>query len=370
MVKRKSPRSWPAQFRHRVQTLRGRMKREMLDAMLISCPQDIRYLTGFSGEDSWALVTSSSVTVLSDRRFEEELATECSYVRRLMRKKALAEELGRITKRQATRRLGFQADHLTVAGRKAVARHVGARRLRETSRWLIEQRSVKDATELPPLRKAIDIQQKALRQVLRKIKPGMTEKQVCALLEYTMRTLGADGPSFGTIIAAGSNSSIPHYRPGDVKIRAGSPILIDFGALYRGYHSDMTRVVAFDRFPKKISEIYEIVREAQQAGIEAIRPGVALKDVDAAARKVIRKAGYGRQFGHSLGHGIGLEIHEEPRLSWISDGELQAGQVVTIEPGIYLPGIGGVRLEDDVLVTDRGYRNLCSLPTDLEFAII
>jgi Xaa-Pro aminopeptidase len=370
MVKKKSSRRWPDHLSDRLRRLRGRMAEQKLDALLINCPQDIRYLTGFSGEDSWALITGRNVVILSDRRFEEELSADAPYARALMRRKSLAQELGKLVQGQRVRKVGFQAEHLTVAGRRAIVKHIAASKLRETSGWLLQLRSIKTAEELPPLRKAIDIQQRALKQTLRRIRPGMTEKRVCAMLEYAMRELGADGPSFGTIIAAGANSSIPHYRPGDVKIKSRSPILIDFGALYRGYHSDMTRVVAFDAFPRKIAEIYQIVREAQQAGIEAIRPGVPLKDVDAAARKVIQKAGYGRQFGHSLGHGIGLEIHEEPRLSWLSTGELEPGHVVTVEPGIYLPGIGGVRLEDDVLVTERSYRNLCSLPTDLESAII
>jgi len=367
---RKRSRRWPEHLKVRVDRLRGKMSHASVDALLVNYPPDIRYLTGFSGEDSWALITRHGVIIFSDRRFEEELAVHAPHARAIMRKKSLSEELGKLVRSQKLRRIGFQAEHMTVAGRKSILKHIPARRLRETSRWVIEQRSVKDLTEMPPLRRAIDIQQRALMQTLPQIRPGMTEKQVCALLEFTMRNLGADGPSFATIIAAGANSSVPHYRPGDVKIRPRSPILIDFGAVYRGYHSDMTRVIAIGGFPKKIAEIYNIVREAQLAGIEAIRPGARLKDVDAAARQVIKKAGYGKQFGHSLGHGIGLEIHEEPRLSHLSEGQLQPGQVVTVEPGIYLPGVGGVRLEDDVLVTERGYRNLCSLPTDLESAII
>ncbi|MDH3583872.1 MAG: aminopeptidase P family protein, partial [Phycisphaerae bacterium] len=205
---------------------------------------------------------------------------------------------------------------------------------------------------------------------LAEVKPGMTEQEVAARLEYHMRCGGADGPSFPIIVGAGANGSIPHYMPGRARVKKHGTILIDFGARYRGYCSDMTRVVALGRMPRKLAEIYKIVLNAQLAGIDAIGPGVPLKKVDAAARAVIDGAGYAKHFRHGLGHGIGLEIHEEPRLSARSRGELQPGQVVTVEPGIYLPGVGGVRLEDDILVTDRGHRNLCRLPKSLESAII
>ncbi len=346
------------------------MARKKLDAFLINFPQDTRYLTGFSGEDSWMVVTPRSVTLLSDRRFEEELAVHTPYVKAVMRKKSLASELGQMVRRHRVRALGIQSEHMTLATQKAITKEVPSRILKTTFDWLVEQRSVKDVAEVEIIRQAAQIQEQAFGRMLKKIKAGMTEKQVCAILEFEMKSLGADGPSFSTIIAAGPNSSIPHYRPGEVKIERNQPLLVDFGAVYKGYCSDMTRVVVLGRFPAKIREIYKIVREAMLAGIAAVRPGANLKEVDAAARKIIQKAGYGKQFGHGLGHGIGLEIHEEPRLSWLAKGRLKPGQVVTVEPGIYLPGLGGVRLEDDLLVTESGHRNLCSLPTDLESAMI
>ncbi|HEX7010598.1 MAG TPA: M24 family metallopeptidase, partial [Phycisphaeraceae bacterium] len=188
---------------------------------------------------------------------------------------------------------------------------------------------------------------------------------------YQMRKLGADGPSFPTIVAADASASLPHAIPGPRKLRKNGIVLIDWGARWGGYCSDLTRVVALGRMPPKLREIYQIVLDAQLAAIDAIAPGKPLKEVDAAARRLIERAGYGRQFGHSLGHGIGLDIHEMPTLSPRSDkGELEPGHVVTVEPGIYLPGIGGVRIEDDVLVTPRGAQVLSRLPKDLKSAMI
>ena len=369
-TRRKYSRKWPAVYVGRLRELRKRMSDNKLDAFLLTNPTDIFYLTGFSGEDSWALVNAGSVTALSDRRFEEELALKTPHLIAVMRKKSLTEELKKVSRKHRLRRIGFQSDYTTVKQRKEIAKGIGGKKLRDTADWMITLRKTKNDAEVRCIETAVRIQERAFRAMLREIKPGMTERQATAILEFNMKKLGADGTSFGTIVAAGANSSIPHYRAGDVKIKKGSPILFDFGARYRGYCSDMTRVIAFDRFPSKIEKIYRIVRDAYLAGIDAVRPGAHLKDVDAVARKVIEKAGYGKAFGHSLGHGIGLDIHEEPRLAKLSKGQLEPGNVVTIEPGIYLPGVGGVRIEDDILVTSKGHRNLCSLPTDLESAII
>ncbi len=363
-------RNWPEHLENRLAKLRGRIAESGADAMLISNPYDIRYLTGFGGEDSWAVIGPKDVTVLSDRRFEEELTVHTPYVRAVMRKNSLSEELGKVAKRHRMRKIAVQAEHVTLSQRRSIVKHLKKTSLPLTDGWLLQQRAIKDAREVAMIEEAIAIQQEAFKKLLPQIKVGMTERQVCAILEFTMRKLGADGPAFKTIVGAGPNSSIPHYHPGDFKIEKNQPLLIDFGAVKHGYHSDMTRVVVIGKLSKRMAEVYNVVRESQLAGIAAIGPGKSLKDVDKAARDVIKRAGYGKQFGHSLGHGLGLQIHEEPRLSWAAKGELQAGHVVTVEPGVYLPGVGGVRLEDDVLVTPIGGRPLCSLPTDLNSAMI
>ncbi|MBI1372913.1 MAG: M24 family metallopeptidase [Phycisphaera sp.] len=361
---------WPSDLLARVRSLRDRFGEKKLDAFLISSQEDIRYLTGFPAEDACALVTGRGVVIISDRRFEEDLSGTYAYAASVMRKKNLTDELKKLGERYKIKRLGVQAEHVTLAARKAIAKGFGAKSIVETSGWLLDQRSVKDDGEVKLLRKAVAIQEKALTQLLTELKPGMTEKQISARLEYLFLEFGGDGTAFKTIVGAGANSSVPHYFPADVKLKKNSPLLIDSGVWYRGYRSDMTRVYCVGKFPKKIAEIYNIVEAAFKAGVAAVTPGAALADVDKAARQVIVDAGYGKAFGHSLGHGIGLVIHEEPRLSHVAKGELKVGQVVTIEPGIYLPGVGGVRLEDDVLVTKSGRRNLCSLPTDIESAMI
>jgi Xaa-Pro aminopeptidase len=363
-------RRWPGQLAGRVAKLRARIAGQGAAAMLLSNASDIRYLTGFTGEDSWALVTRRGVTAISDRRFEEELATGTPHLRAVMRKESLAEELGRELRAARVKKLIVQAEHVTLTQRASIGRYCRGVKLVPVSGWLLEQRAVKDDSEVAHIEEAIAIQQAAFTQLKGQLKVGMAERQVCAQLEFNMRRLGADGPAFRTIVGVGANSSIPHYHPGDFKVKRNEPLLIDFGAVVHGYHSDMTRVIVLGKLSRKMVEVYEVVREAQAAGIAAIAPGKKLADVDAAARKVIKAAGYGKQFGHGLGHGIGLQIHEEPRLSWAAEGVLEMGHVVTVEPGIYLPGVGGVRLEDDVLVTERGGRNLCTLPTDLESAMI
>lgn len=363
-------RAWPPHLKQRLRQLRGKLRDHELDAMLVCDPHDIRYLTGFSGEDSWALLTRGTVVILSDSRFEEELSKICPQARAVIRKRPLSKELADAVRRSRIEKLAIQSEHLTLAQRKAIVKELGASTLKPVSGWLTEQRAAKDPTEVRAIRRAISIQEEAYEQTLGGIEPGMTEREVAALLEYNMRTAGADGTGFPTIVAAGTNASIPHYLPGDAKVKKNDVLLIDFGAQRDGYCGDLTRVVAFGRMPRRMREVYQLVREAQQAAIEAIGPGKSLKEVDAVARDIIEAGGYGDRFGHGLGHGMGLEVHEEPRLSPRAEGELKPGHVVTVEPGIYLPGVGGVRIEDDVLVTERGHRTLSALPSDLDSAII
>jgi Xaa-Pro aminopeptidase len=235
---------------------------------------------------------------------------------------------------------------------------------------LLDQRAVKQPMEISAIRQALKIQRQAFRRTLDQLRPGQTENQVAAFLEYQMRLLGADGASFPTIAAADANAALPHAIPGPRKLRRGGILLIDWGARFRGYCGDLTRVVALGKMPPKLREVYKVVLDAQLAAIDAVGPGKRLKDIDAVARCMIEKAGYGEYFGHGLGHGIGLDIHEQPVLSRRAKGELRPGHVVTVEPGIYLPGVGGVRIEDDVLVTARGRQVLSDLPKSLESAII
>jgi Xaa-Pro aminopeptidase len=374
MAKHKAPKkpTPPPWISARVKVSQKRLRTAGASALLVTNPCDIRYLTGFVGDDSWALIPmrGSKVYILSDFRFEEQIQKEAPHAVVVMRKKSLAEELAALTARVKVDKIVVQPGYLTLSMRKALAKHLGARRILAVDDGMFVQRAVKDDSEVKAIRRALSIQQQAFRETCDFIKPGLSEYEVAAYLEYRMRALGADGVSFPSIVAVDANASLPHAVPGKAKIKAGSSVLIDWGAKWGGYCSDLTRVVAVGKMKPKIREIYQIVLDAQMAAIDAIGPGKRQSDIDAIARGVIQKAGYGDRFGHSLGHGIGLDIHELPVLASKADGVLEAGQVVTVEPGIYLPGVGGVRIEDDVLVTPKGHKTLSDLPKSLESAII
>jgi len=357
---------WPPHLKQRVQRLRDQIKQEELDGFLVTNPLDIRYLTGFEGENAWLLVTPRTAVVISDRRFEQELAERFSFVRSIMRKRPLAEELKDLAEHYAIEALGIQAEAVTVDERRSIAKQIGASTLKNTTGWLAHFRETKDEHEVRAIRGAVRIQQRAFDDFRAYAQPGMSERELCAYLEYCLKCHGAEGTSFPTIVAANANSAMPHHQPGATRWKKRQPLLIDFGAVHEGYCSDMTRVLTTGSLSPQLQAMYQIVREAQQAGVAAVAPGVTCEEVDHAARSVIEEAGYAKRFSHGLGHGIGLQVHEAPRLGKGRKESLEPGHVVTIEPGIYIAGAGGIRLEDDVLVTDIGRRNLCSLTTRLD----
>ncbi|MEM9253523.1 MAG: aminopeptidase P family protein [Planctomycetota bacterium] len=343
------------------------------DALLVVNPADIRYLTGFVGDDSWlVLPMRGKPIILSDFRFEEQIEREAPDAVAVIRTGRMTDALrGVLIKRKAIDTLAYQADHLTVAQARSLSKPMrGVVKLKALNEVTLAARQVKTDDEVRLIRDALKIQQAAYLETIATIEPGQRETEVAAFLEYRMRAFGADGVSFPSIVAADANAALPHAIPGSTKIKKNGIVLIDWGARYRGYCSDLTRVVGVGGMSRKMREVYRVVLAAQLAAIDAIAPGVPLKEVDGVARKVIADAGYGDRFGHSLGHGLGLDVHEEPRLASSVKGVLEPGMVVTVEPGIYLPGVGGVRIEDDVLITDRGHRVLSELPKDLESAII
>lgn len=354
----------------RLRRLRAAFDAQGIDALLVTYPGDIRYLTGFSGEDSYALVTRRQLHILSDFRFEQELEPFARRAEVVIRTEPMTAATVSLIAQLRPGVVGVQSEHLSASIRAAIAAGVGARRVKDTTGMLSELRVIKDDTEVRLIRKAARIQQEALETILPLIKPGLTEAAISARLEYEMKVRGASGPSFETIVAARDNGSKPHYRPGAVKVASGKALLIDWGARYQGYCSDMTRTFAIGRWPRELREVYEIVLEAHLTAIDAAGPGVTCEHVDGVARSIIARAGYGDRFGHGLGHGIGLDIHEQPRLARNMTQKLKPGMVVTIEPGIYLPGIGGVRIEDDIFITPTGRTNLCSLPKDIRWATL
>jgi Xaa-Pro aminopeptidase len=335
-----------------------------IDAFLVTRQVNARYLTGFSGSNGQLLLFPDRAVLFTDSRYEEQSAREAPDVEREIYSKAFHERVARVAAATKVERLGFETAGLT---------HQTYRRLEEalepelvpTEDEVERLRWSKDHEELGLLRRAQDITDDAFERLVPKLVEGITERQVAVELEVAMRELGAERVGFDTIAAFGENAAEPHHRPTERPLRPGDVVKLDFGSFVDGYHSDMTRTVAFGDPPGELREVYDVVRAAQQAGIDAVRAGIRGGEADSAARRVIEEAGYGPRFGHSLGHGVGLEIHEGPTLRAGSEDELPVGTVVTVEPGIYLPGVGGVRIEDMVEVTEDGCRPMPRTPKDL-----
>jgi Xaa-Pro aminopeptidase len=325
-----------------------------LKAMLITDLRNIRYLCGFTGSEGVLLISQDHAWFLCDSRYTaqatEEIKSaevrECGTVR-IDTVAALANEHG-------LDRIGFEAAHTTVTAFRRMSEKLTGIELVELGTNLDEIRICKDPAEIEYLRTVASLSSLALTSVLSDIKPGIKEVDIALALELEMRRRGAEGKAFDFIVASGERGAMPHGRASEKIIQSGDLITIDFGALKDGYHSDETVTVACGKPEKRAREIHAIVRTAHDLAINAVRPGISCKDLDEVARSYIRDNGYGDYFGHGLGHGIGLEIHEMPTLSPRSTAVLEEGMVITIEPGIYIPGFGGVRIEDTVVVTVDG----------------
>ncbi len=365
-----------ADYALRLGRLRALAARADAPALLVTAPHDVGYLTGFHGGDSYLLLPpTGKATIISDFRYVEELDPVKPLARVVIRTGGMAETVGRVLAEARLRRVGLQAEHATLNLLAALTKGTPGVKFVATSSLVAQLRAKKDAHEIALIRRAIQLEEAALKATLPQIdealrkKGSISELHIAAILEFEMKTRGSSKPGFETIIAARANGSLPHYRPHDIRHARNAPLLIDWGAVYAGYHGDQTRVLCWGKWPAKVREIYTIVREAYLLASAALAPGKTTREVDAIARTYIARHGYGPQFGHGLGHGIGLDGHEDPRVTHMAPpATLEPGHIVTIEPGIYLPGIGGVRIEDDFLITASGHENLCSLPTTLEWA--
>lgn len=363
----------PASLAARVSQLRQRMATLKLDAYLLSHAPDIAQLTGFAGHDSIALVGARSVTVVTDSRYTEELALSAPHVKLVQRKHSMAEAVTDAISRLKVRRIGFEANFITFGVIDGLKRALRRRGLSVTlvpiTDLMVALRKNKDASEIASIRKAVSIAEAAFLEVVPKVRLGTSESELTGRLILAMRSRGASDAAFHPIIATGAHSSLPHYRPDSTPIANNAALLVDWGAMYDGYRSDLTRTVFVGRPVKKLVETYKVVLDANMATIEKLKAGLNCREADAIARRIITRAGYGRNFGHGLGHGIGRDIHEEPRLHVSREKDLlEPGSVVTVEPGIYLPGVGGVRIEDDVLITNSGCQVLSSLEKSLDWA--
>jgi Xaa-Pro aminopeptidase len=352
---------------------------EGLDLLLVSTPPNVTYLTGFSGESSYLLLGRARAVLVSDGRFAEQLAQECPGLEVYIRppSQTLAEAAAAVIDKLGPHSIGFESGHLTVAEFEQL-RELARPRDWKGARDRVERlRILKDAGEVAQIREAIHLAERAFGMFRAMLEPEDSEKLLSDALESYVRRAGASGTSFPSIVAVGERAALPHAPPTAKRVEEAELLLVDWGASGRFYKSDLTRVLVPRKNPtlsafgngraveRRLAEVYAVVLMAQQRALEAIRPGVQAGAVDAAARSVIAEAGYGEYFTHSVGHGLGLQVHEAPLLKPGAETLLQPGMVVTVEPGIYLPRWGGVRIEDDVLVTDDGCAVLTSVPKDL-----
>jgi Xaa-Pro aminopeptidase len=341
----------------RRERLARRLAAAEVDAMLVTDLVNVRYLSGFTGSNAALLVYADGrgAVLATDGRYRTQAAAQAPDVEVTIDRACGLTLAGRATAERVGR-LGFESHVVTVDGYTALAKAAGDTELIRAAGTVEALREVKDAGELALLRLACEAADAALLDLVTSggLRPGRTEKEVGRELESRMLDHGADGISFETIVAAGANSAIPHHRPTDAVLAAGDFVKLDFGALVAGYHSDMTRTFVLAPIAQWQAELYDLVSTAQGAGRAALVPGAALSAVDGASRQVIADAGHAENFGHGLGHGVGLQIHEAPGISASSAGTLLPGSAVTVEPGVYLPGRGGVRIEDTLVVGSDG----------------
>lgn len=354
-------------MKSRIQKIQKALSSADLDCYLVTHLPHIRYLCGFSGSNALLLVRAKRADFFTDSRYAEQIRTEVKGVSRhvpaggnLIAKLA---ELPLFAKGHP--RMGFQPRHLNVDQHTVLTQKLGGALLVPHDHLVDSLTWVKNPQETDYIRKAAEIVDRAFELILPTMRPGVRESDVAAELEYQMLMLGSEGAAFETICASGFRSALPHGKASRKKIKSGDFVTLDFGALIHGYCSDITRTVVVGQASARQKKIYEIVKRAQRAAVQKIRPGASTRAVDAAARNIISKAGYGKQFGHGTGHGLGLEVHQGPSLSPRNDSRLVAGMIVTVEPGIYIPGFGGVRIEDDVRVTRSGHEVLTQAPKRL-----
>ena len=345
------------------------MAEREVETALVTKLVNVRYLTGFTGSNGALLVTADGAVLATDGRYDTQAEEQAPDLERVIRRDCARALVERAAKERVGR-IGFEAHHVTVALHRTLtdtaSEASAATELVDLGQAVEALRAVKDDDEIALLAQACSISDRALADLLLTIGPGRTERDVAFDLEARMRAHGADGPAFDTIVASGPHSAVPHHRPTDRAIEPGDLLKIDFGALYRGYHADETRTfVVGGEVAEWQRELHTLVATAQAAGRAALAPGADPRQVDATARRIIQDAGYGEHFGHGLGHGVGLEIHEAPMLGQQATGKLADCTPVTVEPGVYLPGRGGVRIEDTLVVRDGEPQTLTTTTRDL-----
>jgi Xaa-Pro aminopeptidase len=354
-----------SRYADRVARLRAVLKKQQLDALIITSLTHLQYLLGFTGTNGIGVFGRRTTAFITDSRYRAQSARQVRTARRYITQHPLLEALAEHGCLKRDTIVGFESHHVTFQQYRVLRRTFPRVTFVPTTGTVEQLLLVKDPAELAALREAMRITDEVFGELLGILKAGMREKDVAAEITYRHRMHGADADAFDPIVAGGERGSQPHARAGDRSLRRGELVTLDFGCTVKGYHSDLTRTVAIGRPSSRAKEIYSIVREAQAAALNAACGGMLANELDGVARKVITDAGYGAAFSHSLGHGLGLHIHERPRVSALSKDTLMPGSVITIEPGIYIPGWGGVRIEDDILLTATGCSVLTTAPRDL-----
>jgi Xaa-Pro aminopeptidase len=352
---------------YRLENLRGKLQDKGLDSLLVSTPENRRYLSGFTGSAGYLVISSDLAILATDFRYVEQAGNQCPDFQ-VVKTGSDWSWLLDLQREHRMKKLGFEGQHMTVATYRQLSEasqelpSVDKPDLISTSGMVEELRTVKDTDELALLQKAIDVADAAMQAISATLKVGDTEKEVAWQLEKAMRDFGADSLSFDTIVAAGPNGAMPHHRPSDRPIALREPVVIDMGAMVGGYCSDITRTFCVGEPDEMFRKVYDIVLGSQLAAIATVRAGMSGGEADELSRVVISEAGYGDNFGHSLGHGVGMAVHEYPRVGPKSGHHLEEGMVFTVEPGIYLSGWGGVRIEDVVILDNSGAQVLSKAP--------
>ena len=355
-------------FEDRRQKLSAGLAERKLDAMLVAFSPNLRYLTGFTGSNGALLVLPDRAVLFTDPRYQIQVGQEVSCGVRIAKGPLVLDVVAAIT-RLKLRRIGYEPARMTCDLFGSLeARLPSKASLHAVPGWIEELRMIKSRQEIDQIRQAVETNSKAFEQAASRIKPGMKESDLAAELEYRMRKLGAEKPAFETIVAGGARSALPHAQPTNARLQSGDLVVVDMGALQEGYCSDMTRMVFVGTPSPKVKRMYKAVLEAQLAAADAVRAGATTAHVDRQARRVLKGYGLEQAFIHSTGHGLGLEIHEPPRIGKRDQKKLEAGMAITIEPGVYLEGFGGIRIEDTVVVTSTGCDVLT--PTSKELRVV
>jgi Xaa-Pro aminopeptidase len=349
----------------RLRRLRALLDREGLDAMVISALENIRYLTGFTGSHALCVITARSAHLLSDPRYRDQIAHEVRGFRRHIVVGELPFALAGLSILRPSWAAGFESGTVTYSSYRLFRKSLPRVHFVPTHGLVESLQAVKTNDEVERIQRAARISDQVFEEILTILRPGVTERDIAADISFRQRRAGGEGDAFEAIVAGGERGALPHARASNRKLRRGDMVTLDFGCIVGGYRSDLTRTVSIGRPSPEFRWIYDVVLQANQEALAAVRSGMAARDLDSVARGVFHRAGYGKWFHHSLGHGLGLRVHERPRISPLSRDVLTEGNVVTIEPGVYLPGKGGVRIEDDVLIRAHGMSLITHAPKEL-----